>query len=281
MNWPKVRGDTLPAATWANRPSASSVPAGTKLPMNGYGDFVADGTYWKPQNGVLLLQASSVPMLVPASGTVASNGALTMAGSGTGFAALTSCYLYLPANTTQAGDPAGWYYAVMSSATAGTIYRDRYDPTTEIPPTIPSSPTACTTATNYAQVTSEITALQKTVPGGMMGATGELIQAIHTMSQGGTDNKTTNVKFGGSTSLNTTQAANVNVRGTMRVKNLGSASVQMFQTGTADGNASSNGGTLRAIATASDQVAIVTLQVGAVTNNTCLGLYSYSLELRH
>lgn len=281
MNWPKVRGDTLPAATWANRPTASSVPAGTRLPVTGYGMFVSDGTYWKPQNGCLLLQTAGLPMIVPASGTLSAGGALTLAGTGTGFASLTSCYLYVPANTTHSGDAAGWYYTVMSSATAGTIYRDRYDPTTELPPAIPASPTSCTAANSYTQVTSEVTAMQRTVPGGMMGVAGELIQHVHTMAQGATDSKTTNLKFGGSTSLNTSQTANVNVRGTLRIKNIGLANANMFQTNTVDGAAASNGATLRAIATASDQVAIVTLTVGATTNNTCHGLYLYDLELRH
>lgn len=39
----RLRGDILPATTWANRPAANSVPAGTILPISG---LITDGMVW-------------------------------------------------------------------------------------------------------------------------------------------------------------------------------------------------------------------------------------------
>src|ERR1700693_852831 len=81
---------------------------------------------------------NAIPMILPSSGTIGNNGALS---------ALTAlptiyanAYLYFPAGAIVAGSLAGLYYCIMSSTTAGTIYNNTYDTTLGVMPTIPANP---------------------------------------------------------------------------------------------------------------------------------------------
>lgn len=110
-------------------------------------------------------------MILPSSGSVGNNGALT------GITALPAvydaCYMYFPAGAISAGSVAGMYFVDMSSNTAGTIYNNIYTGGT---PTIPASPTAFVTTGPgaYTQVTTATEVLSYTVPAGAMGANGRL-----------------------------------------------------------------------------------------------------------
>lgn len=114
---------------------------------------------------------TGIPMIVPSSGSIGNNGALT------GITALPAtydaCYMYFPANAIATGSVAGMYFVDMSSNTAGTIYNNAYTGGT---PTIPASPTAFVTTGPgaYTQSTSAVEVLAYTVPAGAMGANGRL-----------------------------------------------------------------------------------------------------------
>lgn len=109
---------------------------------------------------------TGIPMIVPSSGSIGNNGALS------GMTALpavyTACYMYFPASAIVASSLAGMYYVVMSSNTAGTIYNNAYTSGT---PTIPASPTAFVTTGPgaYTQTTSAVEVLSYTVPANAMG----------------------------------------------------------------------------------------------------------------
>lgn len=76
---------------------------------------------------------TAIPFISPSTGSMGNNGAIS------GLTALpltyANCYLYLPASAISAGSAAGWYFAQMSSSTAGTVYNNTY--TTGVP-TIPT-----------------------------------------------------------------------------------------------------------------------------------------------
>jgi hypothetical protein len=114
-----------------------------------------------------------VPVIIPSSGSMGNNGAITLT---TALPAIyASCYLYLPANAISAGSSAGFYYAVMTSTTVGTVYNNTYTSGT---PTIPASPTAFVTTGPgaYTQTTgAELALLEVTIPGGAMGKNGSLM----------------------------------------------------------------------------------------------------------
>ena len=105
-----------------------------------------------PTTGALLVEVANVqeyldviaqfglPLILPSSGSIGNNGALTA------ITALpdvyASCYMYFPADAIEVGSAAGMYYVEMSSTTAGTIYNNTYDGGT---PSIPDTPTAFVT----------------------------------------------------------------------------------------------------------------------------------------
>lgn len=112
---------------------------------------------------------------------------LLFAGGGTGAFTLSAAvpanfvvpklWIYLTANAGGSGNPAGWHYATMSSDTAGIVYADRYDSTSEVTPVFPASPTTlnCTSATRLTSTTAELQGFQ--VPfdaASQMGINGEI-----------------------------------------------------------------------------------------------------------
>ncbi len=93
--------------------------------------------------------------------TGSGSGAFTLSAGIANFVPYRFC-AYLPADQAYSGSAAGWYYGTMSSATAGVLYAETYDPTSGIAPVFPSSPTALpvTKLTRLTQTTSEITFMQ-------------------------------------------------------------------------------------------------------------------------
>lgn len=200
--------------TFANLPSASSVRGDSYARVTNIGAtgsiWMSDGTRWHPMNGSVTLLQTGIPMVIPSSGSIADNGALS------GLTALpetiSSCYMYFPANAIAAGVAAGLYYVVMSSTTAGTIYNNTY---TSGNPTIPSSPTAFATTGPgaYTQTTgSDITVLSYAVIANSMGANGKIEADAFAEAQANNANaKTLRIKFGGSTNLVSTTSVTSNL----------------------------------------------------------------------
>jgi hypothetical protein len=88
--------------------------------------------------------------------------------------ALKGCWMYMPASFGGSAYPAGWYWAVFSSDTAGILYTDTYTSGT---PKRPASPTAFpTNLTGWlTTTTAEITGPTGFVlAGGSMGKNGSL-----------------------------------------------------------------------------------------------------------
>lgn len=285
-----VEGDWVPiyigpwATLLANYPAAAYTgrqAVATDQPTGTVSAVYSTGLYWRPVNGRALIGKSRLPMYVPqSSASLAANGAFTLAGSGLPFSSITGCWLYLPANTAATVAPAGWYYAVMSSATAGTLYQNTYDPTVSVDNSAPTSPTACTTANTggWTGVTSEVTAFRVTVPTGMMGLNGEVMWTVMTASLGTTDTKTTKVKFGASTVTSSAQTSNTSYRATHRVWNMGQTNRQMAVSSVADGGSAGVLGTVLTVDTTAAVNIDVTLQISATTNNQSLGLHLFDLE---
>lgn len=144
----------------------------------------------------LILAQSGIPFVFTSSGTMGDNGALS------GITALpttysTAAYLYFPANAIVAGSAAGWYFTIMSSTTAGTVYNNMY---TSGMPTIPEVPTPFVTTGPgaYTQTTgSEINGPTITVKGGIIGPNGSLRVQNDWSSTVNANAKTCNTKLDG------------------------------------------------------------------------------------
>jgi hypothetical protein len=115
-----------------------------------------------------------IPLIYAGSGSMANNGALTLTTAL--ITAYPNAYIYLPANAISAGSAAGFYYAVMSSTTVGTVYNNTYTPASGTLPQVPSSPTAFATVGPGAFTggSAEIDALVVGFPAGSMGNNGYL-----------------------------------------------------------------------------------------------------------
>lgn len=117
-----------------------------------------------------------LPVIVPSSGSMANNGAITLTTALP--ATFTACYLVLPASAISAGSSAGVYYTVMSSSTVGQVFNNVL---ASGKPTIPASPTAFVTTGPgaYSQSTSAVNMLTLSIPGNSMGTQGSLVTDIY------------------------------------------------------------------------------------------------------
>ncbi len=197
------RSNAIITTTWANRATAiASIAALT--PANGLvyvSNVGINGSLWHCDgvklicSNPLTLFQSSIPIVLPPSGIIGNNGALTL---GTAIQAAGDYYMYFPANAIAAGVAAGRYYVSMSSTTLGTIFNNTY---TSGNPTVPASPTAFVTTGPgaYVQTTgADITLISQTVLGNIMGKYGS-IHSGHWAQQNNTaGSKITRVTFGAS-----------------------------------------------------------------------------------
>jgi hypothetical protein len=138
---------------------------------------------------------NAIPVILPSSGSIGNNGALTLT---TALPAIfTRAYMYFPANAISAGSAAGLYYVVMSSTTAGTIYNNTL---TSGEATIPSSPTAFATTGPgaYTQTTaSDITLALFTLYGGTLGDRGVMVINQQASHPSNANIKSPKIKIGG------------------------------------------------------------------------------------
>ncbi|MCW2276390.1 hypothetical protein GJ654_18860 [Rhodoblastus acidophilus] len=173
---------------------------------------------------VRVIGQSRVPFVIPSSGTMGANGALS------GITAVASpypaAYVYLPANAIASGVAAGWYYAEFSSTTAATVYNNAYTSGT---PAIPASKAAfATTGTGaYTQTTGALTAYSMTVPAGLIGPNGAVYVPATLSNNNSAGAKSTSLYLGasqlGSNSTTTTRGASY----LFGVANAGSETVQV------------------------------------------------------
>jgi hypothetical protein len=196
-----------------------------------------------PQNGVSIslgavpqmkLAQTAVPFVKASSGTMGNNGAISALGT---LPAVYSngCYLYLPASAISAGSAAGWYFAIMSTTQAGTVYNLTY---TSGQPYIPANPSQFAFSTTgpgaFTGVATAVTGPSFTLPANTMGPNGVLELAAVYGCVGSVNSKTVAIKLGSATiySQSTTTAANVAALALLTCQNQGLTNAQVSnQTG--------------------------------------------------
>lgn len=223
----------------------------------------------RPPNGVpIILAQSAIPMILPSSGTMGANGALT------GLTALPysvfpqPCFMYFPAGKVFSGSSAGMYYASITAATTATVYNNMYTsgrPQDAIPvvptPVVDAGPGA------YTQTTAEVTGISVNLPGGMLGPNGT-VKTLYRYSWANTAGaKTGRHRLGGFRYNGVSYTANAASTVQTSFQNRGSVASQTsldMQTGDAGG-----GGGLQlylAINTAIDQLIAQTMQIATATD---------------
>lgn len=182
--------------------------------------------------------------------------------------ALKGCWCYMPSGFGRTAYPAGWYWAVFSSDTAGVLYTDTY---VSGRPTRDFSPTAFPVNLSgwLTQTTSEITGPTGfTLRGGMIGPNGTLkIYARGTGSITGT--KTFKHYLGSSAVVNLPITTNPSHEFLLMSCNQGSESLQSNSrksAATGVGEVSANAPSeVTAIDTSLDQTYSVSLQVSSTS----------------
>jgi len=187
------------------------------------------------------MSQTALPMLIPSSGSIGNNGALS------GITAIPlsggytwGCYMYFPAGAVFSGSTAGMYYVVMSANNAGTIYNNMYISGT---PSIPSSPTpiVATGPGAYTQTTgSEITLMTITMPPNIMGKMGVLTITPAYVYPNNANSKTLAVYFSSSVLYAKTRTTSTQETPLIDVRNRGVTNRQFSAWATSAGPATSS-----------------------------------------
>ena len=227
-----------------------------------------------PQIGHQILQSTAMPIIIPSSGSMAANGAVTLTTALPNI--YPDIYLYFPAGAVYAGSAAGFYYCVMSSTTAGTVYNNIYIPGTN-EPDIPVSPTPIVAAGPgaYTQSTSEITAVSENIVGGSMGKKGIVKNELTSFNNNNTNNKTIKCKFGGTqiySIVSTTTLRSLSKSAIVNRERVDRQAVSPLVDGY-----SATAPSIYSIDTGVNQVLIITLQLAVATDY--IGTDYYIIEL--
>ncbi|MBW9334583.1 hypothetical protein FEE59_13795 [Herbaspirillum sp. RU 5E] len=183
-------------------------------------------------NDVLLGSCGVVCLIANGGWTLGANGAVTF-GTAVG-AAWPQALIYMPAGSLTASNVAGWYYATFpTNNTQATVYNNRYDPASGVPPVFPASPTpfAAAAGTNTTQDSGSIQGPTVIIPGGAMGKNGKAKISAQFQAGGTGTTKTITLGFGSGTyAVNTLTTTQVLGEVDILVRNLGRTDRQMPRT---------------------------------------------------
>lgn len=235
---------------------------------------LGNAVYWPAVAGVTpattALVQSGIPFILPSTGTMGASGALS--GITAIPVAYPDCYMYFPATAFAAASAAGWYYTVMSSTTAGTVYANTYSNGT---PTIPTNVVAIVGAgSSYTQVTTLIAGPQFPMTAGQMGPNGILHVTYTEANNNSAGAKTFSTVLGATSVVANTATTTIGKSTTQRVYNAGKAAKQWTVADTTTGavaTASSTEDTATALTVS------LSLQVAVATDTVQFSAYSISL----
>lgn len=196
--------------------------------------------------------------------------------------ALKGCWMYLTASFGGSTCPAGWYWAVFSSDTAGIVYTDTY---VSGKPVRPSSPVAFSIdlTGRLTSTTSEVTGPTGFVlPGGSMGKNGILTN--HLRVSGNSVSSHTVKGYVGSTAaiLLGATSSNPHNEGIVSVANQGSEVLQIGSrrsdpTGVGESGSSVNALESSAVDTTVDQTLSMSLQITSTSAAVALLFSRFSV----
>lgn len=180
---------------------------------------------------------------------------------------LKGCWCYMPSGFGRTEYPAGWYWAVFSSDTAGVLYTDTY---VSGRPTRDFSPTAFPVNLSgwLTQTTSEITGPTGfTLRGGSMGPSGSLKAYLRLLGNT-TGTKTFRVYIGSTIVLQTSPTTSPNIEQLMSCRNQGVETLQnnsraASPTGVGASGATVSGLEYTSVDTSADQAVSLSLQLSA------------------
>lgn len=182
---------------------------------------------------------------------------------------LKGCWCYLPANFGGFTYPAGWYWAVFSSDTAGILYNTTYTSGSPIRPTSPT-PFVDNLAGWLTQVTSEVTGPSGfTLLAGSIGKSGALKAYLRFLGNT-TGTKTYRVYVGSTIILQTSPTTSPNSEQLMSCRNQGVETLQNNSRAVAPTGVGASGATVSGFEYTSADTSInndlsISLQISANT----------------
>lgn len=243
--------------------------------------------------GSSLLYNFTTPIGIACTGNINANGALNLAGGGVAAGTLPRNYgtcgmwLYFPANAVlAAGNSAGFYWCVMTSATAGQVYGNTWEPTTSLnnaPPETLISLTGLGKNANYSGVTSAVTIFSVPIPAGILGISGGLLCEMEVASSNLGSTKSPVLKWGASSNVMAPSLSGTSFafRGIGSVRNAGQTGKQHYTSGGGTFGASTS---LTTAIASEDTTAAVTLlatgQISSNLNGECLMFDTLTVELQ-
>lgn len=233
---------------------------------------VWNGTAWTNSVPCILAQ-SAVPVIAVPSGTVATNGTITL---GTALASTyASAWIYLPAGAISGGS-AGLYYATFSSTTVGVVYKTYVNAaTTAFTPYLPSSVTLATGSNSaYTQVTAtDLTVTNVNISGGSVGANGCIRLTDHRSCNATAGNKIMKQWLSATNFSSNTVASNAQAYLITDVMNRGVQNSQMASA-SVPSIAISTAPVMMAVDTSQNQALTLTIQLASATDYAILEGFS-------
>lgn len=171
-----------------------------------------------------------IPVILPSSGSIANNGALTLTTAlPTTF---PNCWMFFPAGAIAAGSAAGVYFVQMTDTTHGTIFNNKLG-TAGGPPTIPALPTAfVTTGPGAYTQTTATNPILVSIPiiGGSLGINGAIRFEGVFQRPGNTDSYSNTMYYGGVAIATLSNPGTSLIWGPFKrtMRNLGSQAVQVL-----------------------------------------------------
>lgn len=193
--------------------------------------FISEGAAIDSKSGMawgaqqITLMQTALPVILPSSGSVGDNGALTLTTAL--LVAYPEAYMFFPAGALFSGSVAGFYYVRMSTVTAGVVYQNQYF--SGAPESLLAgspTPIVATGPGAYVQSTATITSITTTIPAGLLGPGGVVEQQAYGMWNNSATAKTVRHRFGGNTLYTQSSTTSVGGRFWTSVNNAGVPNTQ-------------------------------------------------------
>lgn len=224
-----------------------------------------------------ILAMGGIPTIIANTGTVATNGTITL---GTALQLIyPQCWLYLPAGAV-VGGLAGWYYAIMSSTTVGVVYTN-FQATMSQPLALGAAATltvAVGSNSAYTGVTTEVTMASAVIPAGLLGTVGAVIAEGNWAHNSSAGAKVAKIAFGGSTVLSVSDTTTLGIDIRKKIQNRAAAS-QVIRVAVDTGAAQSVAPTLLSIDTAAEVTVALTGSIAVATDTMVLENFLIELLL--
>lgn len=179
------------------------------------------------------LITSSLPVVVPPSQTVLTNGTINFAAASPNAVTFpftfTKAWIYLPAGAVSGGSE-GLYYCEFSSGTACQVYTEYVNPdSTDFTPYVPSTKTAAVGSNSAFTTTTGTgrTSVSKTIPANSFGENGMLDIEYSTLPINSAGTKTHQLTIGGTQVYAPTSTTSVNFNAQLKWGACGATDVQV------------------------------------------------------